>query len=80
MVGVPRRDDHAIAHDQDAVAEHQQLLHLRRDDDDADARGREPGENAVDLILGANVDATRRLVADQYSGARMSTRPSTTFC
>ncbi len=57
-------DDPAVAHDDDAVADADQLGHLRRDDDHRAALRRERGDEAVDLLLGADVDAARRLVDD----------------
>ena len=44
----------------------EQLVELRRDDDDGDAVGGELAEQRVDLLLGADIDAARRLVADEH--------------
>ena len=52
-------------HDQHAVGEADQFGHLGRDQDDADAACRELVDQPVDLRLGADVDAARRLVEDE---------------
>ena len=57
-------DDPAVPHDDDAVTDPDQLGHLRRDDDHRAALRRERGDEPVDLLLGADVDAARRLVDD----------------
>ena len=61
-------DDAPGAHDHDAVAEADQLGHLRGDDDHrAPLRG-ERDDEAINLLLGADVDAARRLVDDDDLG------------
>ena len=71
----------ALADHQHAVAEADQLGQFRRDDDDADALVGEVAQDAVDLRLGADVDAARRLV---HQAARAGRRPAAwrcaTFC
>src|SRR5690349_7331716 len=57
-----------LAHDHDAVAEPDHLLHLGRDDDDGFALGGERRDDVVDLLLGADIDAARRLVHDDDVG------------
>ena len=54
--------DQALAHDEHAVAEADQLGQLGRDDDDADAVAGQIAEDAVDLGLGADIDAAGRLI------------------
>src|SRR4051794_37338824 len=58
-------NDKAIAHDEKAMAEAEELLQLRRDEEDRDAPPGELEKNLVDLLLRADIDAARRLVADQ---------------
>ena len=57
-------DDAPAAHDDDAVAEPDQLRHFRRHDNHATPLRRERGDEAVDLLLGADVHSARRLVDD----------------
>ena len=61
-------DDAPAAHDDDAVAEPDQLRHFRRHDDHASPLRRERGDEAIDLLLGADVHAARRLVDDHDMG------------
>ena len=61
--------DLAVAHDQDAVAHPDQLLDLRGDHQDAGAFGGQAVDDLVDLVLGADVDAARRLVEDEQARA-----------
>ena len=56
----------ALAHDQHAVAHRQHLGQVGRDHDDADPLGGELVDHCVDLRLGADVDAARRLIEDQH--------------
>ena len=56
--------DAPVAHDEDPVAKADQLLHLGRDDDDRAALLGERRDEAVDLLLGADIDAAGRLVDD----------------
>ena len=55
----------ALAHDEHAVAEHEHLGQVRRDDDDANSLGRELADDRMHLGFGADVDAARRLVENQ---------------
>ena len=57
-------DDAPVAHDDDAVADADQLRHLGRNDDDRPALRGERDDEAIDLLLGADVDAARRFVDD----------------
>ena len=57
--------DAAAGHDQHAVGEADQLRHLRGDQHDGDAARRQLVDQPVDLGLGADVDAARRLVEDE---------------
>ena len=50
------------------MAQPDHLGHLRRDDDDALAGERQPLDEAVDLLLGADVDAARGFVDDDDVG------------
>ena len=63
----------ALAHHQDAVGQQQQLRHLRRHHDDAEPLRGELEDQPVDLLLGADVDAARRLVEQQ--DARLGRQP-----
>src|SRR6185312_16303168 len=68
LAGFPGRhlaDHSAFVHHVDAVADAEQLRHLGGDDDDALPLLRQPRDDGVDLELGADVDAARRLVKDQ---------------
>ena len=57
-----------FAHDQDAVRQQQQFRHFRAHDDDAEPARRELENELIDLLLGAHVDAARRLVEQQNAG------------
>src|SRR5690606_20355174 len=59
----------------DAVAGPEQLLQLGGDDDDGLARGDHAVDEAVDLVLGADVDAARGLVEDQHLGLGVQPLP-----
>ena len=63
--------DAAIAHDDEAVGDAQHLGQLAGDDDDAAARRGHVVDDLVDLVLGAHVDAARRLVEDEHLQARL---------
>ena len=65
--GAARQDagQPSLAHDRDAVAETQNFGQFRGDDDDGAPFGGEAVEQLVDLALGADIDAARRLVEDQ---------------
>ena len=67
-------DDPALAHHGDPVGEAEQLGHLGGDHQDGDAGGGELLDQAVDLELGADVDAAGRLVQDQ--DARLAGEPA----
>ena len=60
------------AHDDDAVADADDLRQVGRDDEDRDAAVGEIVDDRIDLRLGADIDAARRLVEDQ--------RPSAAVC
>ena len=53
----------------DAVAESEHLGRVGRDDDDGGSGCRELGQQAIDLLLRADVDADRRLVEHDDAGA-----------
>ena len=61
-------DEGAVVHDADAVADAEQLGHLRGDHHDALAGLRQLVDDTVDLVFGADVDAAGRLVEDQDLG------------
>ena len=61
--------DPALAHDQDAVGDAQDFGQLGGDDDHRAALGGEPFDQRVDLGLGADVDAARRLVEQEDARA-----------
>ena len=54
-----------LAHDQDAVAVLQQLWQVVADDDDPEIPFGQRLDDAVDLVLGADVDANGRAVQDK---------------
>ena len=54
-----------VVKDGDAMAERQQLLDLGRMDHHRDAGLGELGQQPVDVLLGGEVDAARRIVQDQ---------------
>ena len=58
--------DPPLAHHQNAVAHADQFGQFGRDDDDADAAARQVAQDAVDFGLGADIDAARRLVEEDY--------------
>ena len=60
----------AIAQDGDPMARAQHLLELRRDEDARLALLGQVEDEALDLRLGADVDAARRLVEDQHLRVR----------
>ena len=59
----------AVAHDQQPVANGEQFLEFRRNDDDANSAARQIYQNTVDLLPGAYVDPPRWLIANQQLGA-----------
>ena len=64
----PIGDDAAVAQHDDAVAEAQHLLELGRDEEHRHAVLGEVDDELLDLGLGADVDAARRLVEDEQPG------------
>src|SRR4051794_15260700 len=60
--------DSPFVEDEDPVRHRQDFGQVARDEDDPKTRGRELGDDPVDLDLGADVDATRRLVEDEQQG------------
>ena len=64
----------AAAHHADAMGEAEQLGQLGRDQEDGEAVGGERANQPVDLGLGADVDALRRLVEDEE--ARLRRQPA----
>ena len=67
VVALHLAGDPALVQHQDAVADADQLRQLRRDRDDADALVGEVAQDGVDLRLGADVDAARRLVDEEHA-------------
>ncbi len=63
-------DDAPRAKDEDAGREVEHLGHLARDQHDGTACGGELVDERVNLRLGADVDAARRLVEDQHGASR----------
>ena len=61
-------DDAEAVHDQDAVGERDHLRHVAGDEDDRDAAGGDLADQLVEVGLGLDVDADRRLVDDQDVG------------
>jgi hypothetical protein len=66
VAGQPRPVNPPLAHHEDAVAKPDQLRQFGRDDDDADTLLGQVAQDAVDLGLGADVDAPRRLVEEDH--------------
>ena len=60
--------DRAVAHDQDGVAEADGLLQRVGGQDDRDALRRDRADQLIDLFLGADVEAARRVVEDEHLG------------
>ena len=60
----------AVAHDKDAVADPDQLRHFGRDHHNSLALLGKLQDQFVNLVLGADVDAARRLVEEQNIGLR----------
>src|SRR5436190_16946649 len=63
-----------LVDDHDAIAHAENLRHLRRDHHDGDPLAGELAYEAMDLRLGADVDAARRLVEDE--DLRLSEQPA----
>src|SRR5690606_26274308 len=61
--------DLPFAQDDDAVAEHRELLDVGRDHDGPDAALGEIADGGVDLLARADVDAARRLVEEDHLDA-----------
>ena len=79
--GVGAVGDHAVAHDQDGVAEADRLLQRVGGQDDGDALGGHGADQLVDLLLGADVEAAGRDGRGSGSSSRaFSHLASTTFC
>ena len=58
--------DLALADDDHPIAHTDQLRQFGRDDDDADAVARQIPQDGVDLGLGSDIDAARRLVQEDH--------------
>src|SRR6218665_3172965 len=58
----------SLAHHHHAVAEANHLLHLRGNEDDGFALGGQRRDDVIDLLLGADIDAARRLIHDDDVG------------
>ena len=81
LAAVKEAADRALMHHGDAVADADHLLHVAGDHQDGDAGVGERAHQLVDLALGADVDAARRLVEDHdLRGCIDSHLASTTFC
>src|ERR1700710_225473 len=61
----------SFAENDDAIAEADDFGQLRADDDDRQALARELTDDAIDLHLGADIDAARRFVEDQRGARRI---------
>ena len=66
-----RCGDHAVAHHQDGVAEADRLLERVGGQDHADALVGQRADQLVDLLLGADVEAARRVVEDDDARPRV---------
>ena len=80
VVALDLAGDPALVQHQDAVADADQFRQFRRNRDDADALVGEVAQDRVDLRLGADVDAARRLVDEEHRGLTASSFASATFC
>ena len=67
VVALDLAGDPALVQHQYAVADADQFRQFRRDRDDADALVGEVAQDRVDLRLGADVDAARRLVDEEHA-------------
>src|ERR1700730_14936600 len=65
LVGLHLVPRSAARHDDNAMAKIHEFPELRRDDDHGRTLLSEPMHQAIDLGLGADIDAARRLVEDQ---------------
>src|SRR6267143_3486070 len=65
LAAIEFADKSAFVHDVDAVTDPEQLRHFRRDHDDRLAGVGELVDDAIDLVLGADVDTAGRFVQDQ---------------
>src|SRR5699024_2429311 len=65
VLAVDEAGDAAVAHDHDPVGHTDDLAHFGGDHDDALAGFGQFGDDTVDLILGADVDAAGGLIQDQ---------------
>jgi hypothetical protein len=70
----------AGAHHRDAVRQADQLHQLGRDHDHAAALCGQPLDQEIDVALGADVDAARRLVEHDDTRPGCSTFASASFC
>ena len=68
-LAVEETGDAAFMHHRDPVADPDDLLHVAGDHQDGDAAVGQLAHQPVDLVLGADVDAARRLVEDQHAWA-----------
>jgi hypothetical protein len=66
--------DRAAAHDQDAIAEADDLRQIIADKQDADSLRRDRSKNAVDLLLRAGIDSVGRIV--QHENLRVAHEPA----
>src|SRR5271170_4568709 len=67
-VGFDAMRDRAIAHDDHAVAEADRLLQGVGGQDDREALGGDGADELVDFLLGADVEAARRVIEDENPG------------
>ena len=73
--GAVKKSGHAtIVHDHDAITHAENLRHFGSNNDHSKTLSGEFGDQPVDLRLGADVDAARRLVEDQ--DARIGEKPT----
>ena len=64
--GAVKKSGHAtFVHDHDAITHAENLRHFGRNHEDSKTLASEFGDQPVDLRLGADIDAARRLVKDQ---------------
>src|SRR4051812_17614556 len=70
LVPVELGEDRPFPEDEDTVHELDELVDLGGEHHDRDALGREPGQQPVEVALGVEIDAARRVVEEQDRGLR----------
>ena len=79
-VGTEFRGDGARAHDQESIGDPQRFLQIGGDDEDCGAVVGEVGDDAVDLLLGADVDSLSGFGQQEQFGPLDKLAGEHTFC